>query len=216
MNDLAATWSRWKEETFGSGYHIWHEGLDVAAVTGLKGQTRARALAMLRLGRSLGDDHAFEALAAMGDAATIAAMRARLDAGDPFFPPATRVRFARILHRISPDPRLAEHLLAVLRTTCSKGQPWSPRIDAAFGLREFAGPADEDALLAAVADPHYLVRYHACESLLHRWRAGRRRLTDHPALFELIRGPDDEASTPGDLARYAEAQRRLRALAARH
>ncbi|WAS97165.1 hypothetical protein [Nannocystis punicea] len=216
MNDLAATWSRWKEETFGSGYHIWHEGLDVGAVTRLKGQARARALAMLRLGRSLGDDHASEALAAMGDAPTIAAMRARLDADDPYLPPATRVRFARILHRITPDPRLAEHLLAVLGTTWSKGQSWSPRIDAAIGLRDFAGEAAEAALLAAVADPHYLVRYHACESLLHRWRASRRQLTDHPALFALIRGPDDESPGPDDLARYADAQQRLRALAPRH
>jgi hypothetical protein len=216
MTDLAATWSRWKAETFGSGYHIWHEGLDVGAVTRLEGQARARALAMLRLGRSLGDDHASEALAAMGDAPTIAALRARLDAGDPHLPPATRVRFARILHGITPDPRLAEHLLAVLGTTWSKGQSWSPRVDAAIGLRDFAGDAAEAALLAAVADPSYLVRYHACESLLHRRRGGRRRLTDHPALFALIRGPDDEPPGPGDLARYAEAQQRLRALAARH
>ena len=216
MNDLAATWSRWKEETFGTGYHIWHEGLDVRAVTRLKGQARSRALAMLRLGRSLGDDHASEALAAMGDAPTIAAMRARLDAGDPYLSPTTRVRIAAILHGIEPDPTLADHLVAVLAATCSKGQHWSPRIDAAIRLRAFSGAADEAALLAAVADRSYLVRYHACESLLHRWRAGRRQLTDHPQLFALIRGPDDDAvPTADDLARYDEARRHLRAFAAR-
>lgn len=217
MTDLAATWSRWKEETFGSGYHIWHEGLDVDAVTGLQGQARERALAMLRLGRSLGDDHASEALAAMGDAPTIAAMRARLDVGDPPLPPATRVRFVRVLHAVAPDPRLADHLVAILDATWSKGQPWSPRVDAAVALRAFAGEADEAALLRAVADPSYLVRCHACESLLHRWRARRRQVSDYPALFALIRGPDDDdAPTVGDLARYAEARQRLRALAARH
>lgn len=217
MNDLAATWSRWKESTFGTGYHIWHEGLDVGAVTRLKGQARARALAMLRLGRSLGDDHASEALAAMGDVQTIAAMRARLRAGDPYLSPTTRVRIAAILNSIEPDPRLADHLIAVLDQTWSKGQSWSPRVDAAIGLRDFSGPADEAALLAAVADASYFVRYHACESLLHRYRASRRRLTDHPQLFALIRGPDgDDAPTADDLARYDEARRRLRAFAARH
>jgi hypothetical protein len=216
MADLAATWNRWKEETFGSGYHIWHEGLDIHAVTRLKGQARTRALAMLRLGRSLGDDHASEALAAMGDLPTIAAMRARLDAGDPYLPPSTRVRIARILHGIEPDPTLADHLVAVLGAAWSKEQYWSPRVDAAIGLREFDGPAVEAALLAAVADPSYFVRYHASESLLHRYRVGRRQLTDHPALFALIRGPDDDRPSADDLARYGEARRRLEALAARH
>lgn len=217
MDDLAATWSRWKEETFGTGYHIWHEGLDVRAVTRLKGQARERALAMLRLGRSLGDDHASEALAAMGDAPTIAAMRARLDADDPPLSPTTRVRFAVILHSIEPDPSLAEHLVAVLGAPWSKGQPWSPRIDAAIGLRGFSGAADEAALFAAVGDPNYHVRCHACESLLHRRGASRRQVSDHPRLFALIRGPDgDDVPTADDLARYDAARERLRAFRARH
>lgn len=211
MDDPAATWTRWKADTFGSGHHIWHEGLDVRAVTRLKGQAREHALAMLRLGRSLGDDHASEVLAAMGDAATIAAMRARLDAGGLDLEPTTRVRFAAILHRIRPDPRLGAHLVAVLAAPWSKGQPWSARLDAAVGLREFPGAEAEAALYAAVADPSYLVRCHACESLLHRQRARRSQLSDHPALFALICGGDDGEPSPDDLARYAEAQRRLRA-----
>ncbi|MDC0715893.1 hypothetical protein [Nannocystis bainbridge] len=213
MNDLAATWSRWKEDTFGTGYHIWHEGLDVAAVTRLKGQARTRALAMLQLGRSLGDDHASEALAAMRDPPTLEAMRVRLDGGDPPLDPSTRVRFVRALHDVAPDPRLADHLVAILQSTWSKGQPWSARVDAAMALRVFAGPADEAALLHAVADPSYLVRSHACDSLLHRWGVRRRRISDHPALFALIRGPDDDTvPTADDLARFAEARRRLQAL----
>lgn len=215
MNDLAATWRRWKTDTFGTGYQIWHEGLDVGAVTRLKGQARASALAMLRLGRALGDDHASEALAAMGDAPTIAAMRARLAAGDPFLSPTARVRIAAILHGVEPDPRLAEHLVAVLRTTWSKGQHWSPRVDAAIGLREFDGPDDEAALLDALADPNYFVRYHACESLLHRYRASRRRLSAHPKLLALLRSPDDDVPSPQDAGRHAEARRILQALAAR-
>lgn len=215
MNDLAATWARWKEETFGTGYHIWHEGLDVSVVTRLKGQARANAEAMLRLGRSLGDDHASEALAAMGDIATLAAMRAELLADDPTLPPAARVRTARLLHRLRPDPELAEHLVAVLRAPWSEGQPWSPRVDAAIGLRDFDGDDVDAALLAAVADPVYLVRYHAGESLLLRYRARPWQIAAYPRIFALIREPVSAPPTAADRARYAEAAQRLRALARR-
>jgi hypothetical protein len=215
MNDLAATWARWKEETFGTGYHIWHEGLDVAVVTRLKGQARANAEAMLRLGRSLGDAHASEALAAMGDISTLAHMRAALLADDAQLSAGERVRTARLLHRLRPDPELAVHLVDVLRAPWSAGQPWSARVHAAIGLREFAGEDDEAALLAAVADPIYLVRYHAGESLLARYRARPQHLPGHPRIFDLIREPEDRAPTAADLARYADAARRLRALAPR-
>lgn len=213
MNDLAATWARWKEETFGTGYHIWHAGLDVSAVTRLKGQARANAAAMLRLGRSLGDEHAAEALAAMGDIPTLAAMRATLIADDPLLSPAARVRTALLLHRLRPEPELAAHLIAVLQLPWSEGQPWSPRVDAAIGLREFDGEDSEAVLLAAVADRSYLVRYHACESLLVRYSGRPRALDDHPRLVALLRSPGDDAPTVDDIWRYEEARRRLRALA---
>lgn len=212
MHDLRATWARWKEGTFGTGYHIWHEGLDVTVVTCLEGQERTSAVAMLQLGRSLGDDHAAEALVAMGDQPTIAAMRARLDAEDPPLVPTARVRTALLLHNIEPDPRLAAHLVAVLRSPWSRGQIDSARIDAVIGLRRFDGPDDEDALLDAVGDPCYLVRYHASESLLTRWRLARRQITDYPDIFALIRSPDDAALTEADHARLADARARLRAL----
>ena len=212
MHDLRATWTRWKEATFGTGYSIWHEGLDVAAVTRLEGEARTSAVAMLQLGRSLGDDHATEALAAMGDAPTLAAMRERLDTDDPPLEPATRVRTALILHQRAPDPLLAAHLVAVLASPWSKRQVDSSRIDAAIGLRRFDGAGDEAALLVAVGDPSYLVRYHACESLLARWRVRRLQITEHPEIFALIRGGDREVAGPEELARADEARARLRAL----
>src|SRR5690606_4940073 len=153
-----------------------------------------------------------EALAAMGDLSTLAAMRARLDQGDPPLDPALRVRTALILHQRAPDPQLADHLVAVLGAPWSRRQVDSPRVDAAIGLRRFDGDGDEAALLVAVGDPCYLVRYHACESLLMRWGARRLQITDYPDIFALIRGGDHLEITDTLAAHHDEARRRLREL----
>jgi HEAT repeat protein len=201
MSDAAASWSAWKQATFGDGYTIWHEGLDVGAVTGLRGEARAQARTMLRLGLSLGDDHAATALAAMGDDTAIADMLALLaDASG-----SERVRLALAVHRLRREPALAAHLVAVLQ---GEGD-WGPRIDAAIGLRQFAGADDEAALLAAVADHEYLVRYHACETLLARWRVRPTDVSRHRKIFARICGPEEGAPGDADLARFAAARELL-------
>lgn len=199
----AATWARWKEQTFGSAHEIGRGGLNTGAVTRRRGARRAEALAMLRLGLTLGDSDAAAALAAMGDATAAESIRRRLGevAG------AERVKLALALHELRPDPSLAAELVAVLQSRLS----WSERIDAAIGLRSFRGADDEAALLAAVADPDYLVRYHACESLLARWRVRPAEIARHADIFPLIGG--DGPPTAADLERLAEARARLLARA---
>ncbi len=199
MTDRAAEWSAWKLRTFGDGYNIWHEGLDVPAVTRLRGAARERALVMLRLGLALDDPHAAQALAAMDDPASDAAVRAYLEraSGSP------RVRVAVELQRVHPEPALAEHLIAVLRG----GERFSERIDAAIGLRHFDGAEDHAALLDAVGDRTYLVRYHACESLL--LRRGRTKVdlaSDRPDIFKLIVEPDDARPSRAQRAAHAAAR----------
>jgi hypothetical protein len=198
------TWHAWKQATFGSDYEIWHDGLYTDAVARLTGDARAQAIAMLRLGLSLGDVHAGEALAAMGDAGDLDTMRQQLQRASG----SARVKLALSIHRLQPDPALAHELVDTLQSRLS----WSERIDAAIGLRHFDGPADEAALLAAVADRDYLVRYHACESLLTRWGAAQRDIARHPDLFPLICGPQDDNPAAADFARYAEARARLEQL----
>ncbi len=205
--DDAARWDAWKRANLGTPYEIWHDGLPVEAVSGRRGAAREEALEMLRLGLSLGDSHAAAALAAMGESAAAGAMRAQLAAATG----PERMRLALAIHQVRPDPTLAAELVAVLRG----GYPWSVRIDAAIGLRRFAGATDEAALLAAVADPEYLVRYHACESLLVRWGVRPAEISKHADIFPRICGPQDGAPTGDDLARYAEARARLEALARR-
>lgn len=195
----------WKEETFGNEYMIWHDGLLTWAVTRLEGEARAHAVAMLRFGLSLGDAHAGEALAAMRELDAAPALRAQLATAGG----AERVRLALAVHEMAEDPALAEHLVAVLE---GPGH-WSERIDAAIGLRRFAGEEDERALERAVArDPEYLVRNHACESLLARWGVKPRDISKHPAIFARICGPREGEPTDADFARYAEAVVQLRAL----
>lgn len=159
---------------------------------------------MLRLGLSLGDAHAGQALAAMGEADDIDAIREQMRRATG----SERVRLALAIHRLRPDPALARELVGVLRSRMS----WSERIDAAIGLRAFAGADDEAALLAAVTDADYLVRYHACDSLLARWGASPRGISHHPDIFPLICGPQDGAPTEADRARYARARALLEQL----
>ncbi len=199
---VVETFRTFKERVFGNEYMIWHDGLDVSAVTRLVGEARAEALAMLRLGVSIGDAHAAQALAAMGDDSARAAILAELESADE----GSRVRLALAAHQLAKDPALAAELVRVLT---GRGG-WSVRIDAAIGLRHFDGADDETALLDSVAkDPDYLVRYHASESLLARWRVSPLDITAHPEVFARICGPREGAPGSADFARYAEARAAL-------
>jgi hypothetical protein len=204
-NDRRVEWERWKEQTFGTAYDIWHDGLYTGVVTGLTGEARASAVAMLRLGLALGDDHAAEALAAMGEAGDADAMRAELARATG----AARVRIALALHEIAPDPKLAAELVGILEG----GFSWPDRIDAAIGLRRFRGADDEAALLRALVDDEYLVRYHASESLLSRWGIEPASITSHGAIFSDLCGPTEGTPTEEDRARYGRAREALGSLA---
>ncbi len=201
MSAAEDRWREYKERVFGTEYMIWHDGLYTGAVTSLRGAERDEALEMLRLGVSLGDAHAAEALAAMGDRTSEASMREQLAVASG----ASRVRLALAIHEMAPDPALAAHLVDVLQSPAH----WGVRIDAAIGLRHFAGAADERALLDAIEDPEYLVRYHACDSLLVRWRATPPELSAHSAIFSLVCGPQEGPPTEADYERFREARAAL-------
>jgi len=200
-DDRRAQWLAWKTATFGDGYMIWHEGLDVEAVTRLRGAERKTALEMLRLGLAHDDEHAAQALSALRDHRSAAGMRALLAGSQG----STRVRLALALHFLRRAPTLARPLIDVLQRPADD-PVWhgSGRLDAVIGLRHFRGSADEAALITAVGDPAYLIRNHACESLLHRWGVQRPELTRYPKIFELIRSP---AEGPPDAAAYAQYDR---------
>ncbi len=180
-------WLAWKTRTFGDGYHIWHEGLDLAAVTRLRGSARAAALTMLRRGLALGDPHAARALAALDDPADLPAVRAHLERSSG----AELAWLVATMHERRREPALARRIFTVLQTIDPKDTTGSGRLEAAIVLRHFAGPEVgpevEAALLGALTDPAYLVRYHASESLLALWRVNPPTIADHPDIFAELR-----------------------------
>ncbi|MBL8992879.1 MAG: hypothetical protein JNM63_06030 [Spirochaetia bacterium] len=203
--DERERWKAWKLKTFDTDYMIWHDGLYTGAVTDLVGPAREEALTMLRLGVSLGDSHASEALAAMKDTASLDSMVAELAKASG----AERVRIALAIHALSPDPALSAELIAVLQGP----DHWSTRIDAAIGLREFRGAVDESALLDSIEkDPDYLVRYHSGESLLVRWNINPPDLSKHDGIFGLLVTSEDKELTPEDFAKFKKARELLQAL----
>ncbi len=210
--DERAAWLAWKTATFGGGFIIWHEGLDLDAVTHLRGPARAAARAQLRRGLALDDEHAAQALSALRDHASAPVMRALLARSQG----STRVRLALALHLLKREPALAGHLIDVLRGP-GESTVWhgEGRLDAAFGLRHFRGRLDEAALLTAVGDPAYLIRHEACRSLLHRWGVVRPDLERHPAILAAIRAPAEGPPDAAALAGYDDARARLRAIKAR-
>ncbi|MCA9708548.1 MAG: hypothetical protein KDK70_22050, partial [Myxococcales bacterium] len=174
-------WHRWKESVFGSGYMIWHEGLDTRRVTRLRGRARQDAQAMLALGLQQGDPHAGQALAALGSPDAIPQIEAAMEAVGPGI---ERMQLALALHRLVPSDAHLEPVLAMLSAEAS----WSHRMDAAIALRLFPGErATEAALRAMSADPHYHVRYHAADSAHALLGLGRPAATDDPTLVPLLR-----------------------------
>jgi len=158
------------------------------------------------VGVELGDEHACEALAAMGDTSAIAEMRAELRESSG----ASRVRIARAIHALSPDESLANELVEVLE---DPSLFWSQQMNAAIGLRDFGDPGSERALLDAIQhNVDYLVRYHASESLLQRWHVTPPDISKHPDIFELISKPDENMPAAERDPLLSEAVTRLKRL----
>lgn len=195
----------WKRSVFGSEYEIWHDGLNTGAVVRLAGDARASAIAMLDHGVSIGDAHASMALSDMGEVHAVDAMTKQLESAQG----SARVAIARSIHKLRPSPSLERELFAVLRGSGS----WSERIDAAIGLREWAGIEGESELLdAVVRDPEGLVRYHASESYLARRRVEPHDIAKHPEILRAIGAPMSGEPTAAHRADYARARAMLEAL----
>jgi len=204
MVDIDA-YRAWKESIFGSDYMIWHDGLPTEAATGLVGADREEAIAMLRFGVGAGDSHAALALAAMGDVSSLGSIRAQIASSRG----SEKVRLALSAHRLARDESLAEHLIDVMRS----GGSWSDRIDAAIGLRHFEREGSEQALLETIeTDSEYLVRYHACESVLSRWRVQPGEIAKHREIFERIVVARDATPSSRDFERFREARSMIEAL----
>jgi len=208
-------YQEWFTKTFGSGYEIWHDGLNTAAVTGLAGELRSLAIQMLFFGVSTGYGYAAQALSAMGETSALSGLRAKLSSTSG----EDRIRFAEAIHHLSPSEnedgnsesdKLAKELIGVLETP---GLHWGVKLKAAISLRKLKDAESESALLAAVErNEDYLVKYHACESLLIRWDIAQKHISAHPEIFSMIRTPREGDVLQDNEARGAEAGRLMRQL----
>nr|MDO8113865.1 tetratricopeptide repeat protein [Candidatus Sigynarchaeota archaeon] len=111
-----------------------------------------------------------------------------------------RIRVADALEQITMSGRYVPVLIECLRSCPSEFD----RLEAAMALKNYNRPDVENALLDAVADIDYLVRYHASNSLL--WLHGLLEdISSYEAIFDKIK-------TDGPPSNYTWAQELLRAL----
>ncbi|MGI5148075.1 HEAT repeat domain-containing protein [Plantactinospora sp. CA-294935] len=204
-------WPDWRRDVFGDPYLVWHDGPDFARLLSVARDEPEVVARMLGVGVAAADSLAAESIAALAGAGLApsgaeALLRAALPAASGTF----QVRVAQALHVLTGDESWAEPVASVL----AEGAHWGERIDAATALAGFAPtPRLVEALARAVRDRHYLVRYHAANTLL-RYAGRRTDVSTHPALFALIRSGDDDTEPDAEVtAQRAEAARRLSAAA---
>ncbi|GIG92029.1 hypothetical protein [Plantactinospora endophytica] len=216
-------WPDWRRDVFGDPYLVWHDGPDFTRLLTVardehehegggehegEGEGgRATVARMLAAGIAEADPLAAESIAVLADDGLAppdaeVLLRAVLPTASGTF----LVRVAQALHVLTGDEAWAEQIASVL----AEGAHWGDRIDAGMALVGFAPtPRLVDALALAVRERHYLVRYHAANTLL-RYAGRRPDVATHPALFALISAGDDDTEPDAEVtAQRAEAARQL-------
>ena len=199
-------WDRFYESFFGDPYMAWHDGLDVDALNSLtrEEEEEAEHLLLDALQKSndyrpivgLGELRSKTALPILKEKLKSLSGRALVDA-------------ASALRKIEGDDSFAEYAIQVLKLDYSEYN----RLWAAMELRYFKTKEVVEVLLEAVKDPGYLVRYHACDSLLvlHGLKPG---ISEYPEIFQNITTPSDFGNIPKeeDFDRYERAVKQLKDL----
>jgi len=137
---------------------MWHDGIDPTSVNLLKGAERDQAENMLIESMRQGSYWAPMGLREMCSRKAVPVMRKLLAkaTGDLL------IEIAIALNVIEDTTEYNSYIIHVLREYPS---PYG-RLNAARKLRDFPTPEVIKALFDAVSDADYLVRNHACESLL--------------------------------------------------
>jgi hypothetical protein len=221
--ELTADWQRWSRENL----PIAPDGVDFARIKALAAAQPATAERMLRLGLSLCDPIAAQAITVTKLRALLPELKALLDpanvggglvragaggatnaaasAGSAKKVAAFRVDVVRAANAVDPATDYAPHLVPLL-----SDRDRNVRISAAMGARRFHRDGMTKALLETVRrDKEYLVRYHAAQSLLDLGDIYPRDIADHRRLFDAITGPLTGAPVAADFDRYALGARML-------
>ncbi|GIG99994.1 HEAT repeat domain-containing protein [Plantactinospora mayteni] len=211
MGGRGVEWQHWRRGVFGDPYLVWHDGPDFTWLLTVAGDEPEVVARMLGAGIAERDPLAAQSIATLaGDGLAPPDAEALLRAALPGASGTFKVRVAQALHVLTGDEAWAEPVVSVL----ADGAHWGDRIDAAMALAGFAPtPGLVDALAAAVRERHYLVRYHAANTLL-RYAGRRPDISDHPTLFGLICSGNDDPEPDTEVGEQrAEAARRLSAAA---
>jgi hypothetical protein len=192
----------WERGAFGDPYLVWHDGPDFTRLVALARVDLPAVGRMLAHGVCSGSTVAaasYEALAGIGlvpDGALDVLL-----AAVPVALGAFRVGVAEALHALTRDESWSEPIVSVLTAP----SPFD-RLDAALALARFTPTAHlVEALARAVADPEYLVRYHAANTLL-RYAGLEQSVSDLPEIFQQI--------THDDPARWQSAAEQLSSMTA--
>ncbi len=153
----SSAWKNFIASYFGDPYLMWHDGPDPSAIDRLTVEEKAVAEEMLLA--SVGGMWSADGLEKLGSKRGITAMEAALakETHDP-----SRIRLADAIMHLTHDGTHLPILLKCLRASKTE----DGRLEAAMYLGKYPNPEVVEALFAAVLDPSYLVRYHACNSLL--------------------------------------------------
>lgn len=177
------SWVDYRLQAFGEPYMVWHDGPDFAEFRTRAKSDPATAERVLLEGLAQADPLAAQAIA------------------EADFPPDVRTRFTSLLENAIDRStgtfrvRIAETLTqltgeqswsrAIVDVLASR-HFWGDRVDAAMALADYE-PTIEliAALMRAMRDDEYLVRYHAANSLL-RYGGSTVDVADDKELFAQI------------------------------
>jgi HEAT repeat protein len=182
------TWKYFLSNFFGDQYMMWHDGYDPAAITNLIGEERVAAEEMLIA-------HPKNQWSAYG-LAEIKSQKAI-----PVLKKVIQEEWGTIQLRAAVALELIEgkgDQLPLIFNLAHKSHDSYVRLEAARELRKFKNPAVIEALFQAILDPDYLVRVHACDSLLNL-HGFKEEIHEFPIIFDNIRDDKGENGlTPED------------------
>ncbi|TFG34004.1 HEAT repeat domain-containing protein [Candidatus Thorarchaeota archaeon] len=199
-------WEYFMDNFFGDPYMMWHDGIDPKSVCLLEGAERDQAEAMLIESLETGSHYAAMGLRELRSEKAIPVMKRLL----AHVSADLKIEIAIALNTIEKTTEYNSHIIEVLQQYPS---PYV-RLNAAQKLRQFPTLEVILALFEAVSDVDYLVRNHACESLLYI-HGLKPSISEHREIFSLIItefDSQDDSSIKSAMEKYTKAADMLRLL----
>jgi hypothetical protein len=202
--EASGNWKRFYESFFGDPYWAWHDGLDTDALHKLTPEEQKEAEKLFLEAVNEHDTRAAVGLGELRSQKAVPRLKEILDRARG----RELVDVAVALRMIEGDLSYSKYIIHVL-----KNHPfWDDRLYAAMHLREFDTPEVIEALFEAVKDPDFLVRNHACDSLLYL-HGFKPDISLHEDIFENIKPPMEEGEpSEEDYKKYETAVSQLREL----